>query len=151
MKHQIATTPEQSRRVIACGVDPKSADMVWTDARAGRRLMICQWDPELANVDYLPAWSLGALLESMPDGEGQEMRYGYDPFSDDRERLEMLHPWHLNGDLQLYRNDSGYWIVDYDWDGFQGTLPQDKNPIEAVVQAVELLHANHVSLNAPKQ
>ena len=29
MKHQISTTPEQSQRLIACGVNPDSADMCY--------------------------------------------------------------------------------------------------------------------------
>ena len=27
MKHQIATNPDQSKRLLACGVDPNTADM----------------------------------------------------------------------------------------------------------------------------
>ena len=35
MKHQIATDPSQSARLLACGVDLKSADMSYTSAKDG--------------------------------------------------------------------------------------------------------------------
>lgn len=166
MKPQIATSPEQSHRLIICGVDLNSADMCWTQlthridgspikkSHQKANLWIgypCKrvLEDDEQRIDT-PAWSLDALLALLPYGDGQEIKFIYDPFDEDRNLITLSNPIKLSGDIKLYRNDSNYWIVDYDWNGFQGTLPQDKDPIEAVVRAIELLCANNVSLNTPK-
>lgn len=163
MNTQIATTTHQSHRLIACGVDPNSADMSVRIFKEPYGDDMAWHTPKLLTLPYdeartiygdeeiTPAWSLSALLALLPDGDGQVIKFIYNPFGEDRSLIELSNPIELSGDVKLYRNDSGYWIVDYDWDGFQGTLPQDKDPIEAVVQAIELLHANNVSLNSPIQ
>ena len=72
MKTQISTTPEQSQRLIACGVNPDSADMVWQESLTlyGKRrneifLLIRDDDHEFRTTDT-PAWSLSALLDLLP-------------------------------------------------------------------------------------
>ena len=71
----IATTIEQSRRLIELGLDPASADMEYCyidefnsglqvkgdiNAEVDRRLDM------MFGVTHIPAWSLSALLEVMP-------------------------------------------------------------------------------------
>lgn len=71
MKPQTATTIEQSQRLIACGVNPDSADMTWqtpimTSQKSNKSLVV--WRPK--HKDYIgdvPAWSLSALLDMMKD------------------------------------------------------------------------------------
>ncbi|MBD5242094.1 MAG: hypothetical protein HDS59_08470 [Barnesiella sp.] len=142
MKHQIATNPDQSKRLLACGVDPDSADMLLYNNALSVQVRGLGKIPECAT----PAWSLSALLEVMPKHlEDFPLTKWYPPFIED-EIWEMDIPNVLNGDVKLYSNGTK-WIVDYDWDGFNGTLPQSENPIEAVVLAIELLHANGYTLN----
>lgn len=145
MKHQIATTPEQSQRLIACGVNPESADMCYNGYFDSLPLEINR-NNATKDSKYIPAWSLSALLALMPKHlDDFPLTKWRPPFNED-EIWEMDIPNVLNGDVKLYSNGE-HWIVDYDWDGFNGTLPQSKNPIEAVVLAIELLHANNYKLN----
>ncbi len=64
MTQNIATTPEQSRRLISCGVDPKTADMCWKQMFNPKRMSLIAhkpfWD------DVTPAYSLSRLLELLP-------------------------------------------------------------------------------------
>ncbi len=86
MTTTIATTREQSARLLQCGVDPETADMVWYGAIVPRggsltsppdpseewnlwALPYWTYPEELQNhklmedyVEIVPAWSLGALL-----------------------------------------------------------------------------------------
>ncbi len=62
-----ATNREQSQRLLACGVDPETADMVWTiwdnDGERYEQLSIMDESAyEMACLNPIPAWSLGALL-----------------------------------------------------------------------------------------
>lgn len=72
MKTQIATTPEQSRRLIACGVNPKSADMVWQEPittsqkKTGGKILVFRNPNHQDYVGDVPAWSLSALLALLP-------------------------------------------------------------------------------------
>ena len=158
MKHQIATNPDQSKRLLACGVDPNTVDMYlsinvcpgenygkYSTRVLGGDLITL---PEiLRSIDYSPAWSLSALLELLPKHiDDFPLTKWYPPFIAD-EIWGMDIPNVLNGDVKLY-SDGEHWIVDYDWEGFSGTLPQSENPIEAVVLAIELLHANGYPLNS---
>ena len=148
MKPQIATTPDQSRRLIACSVNPDSADMFYTNytTKPNDQVPCTKTAPLGIRKDLIPAWSLSALLELLPKHlDDFPLTKWYPPFIEDG-IWEMDIPNVLNGDVKLYSNGTK-WIVDYDWDGFNGTLPQSENPIEAVVLAIELLHANGYTLN----
>lgn len=70
MKHY--TTLEQSKKLIELGLNPNTADMFWSTEFD---MVICT--PYLTKSDFetlvpmcesIPCWSLGALLEVMPDG-----------------------------------------------------------------------------------
>lgn len=68
MRHQIATTPEQSQRLVLCGVNPDSADMFYTNytTKANDKAPIVKTVPLGIRKDLTPAWSLFALLELLP-------------------------------------------------------------------------------------
>ena len=142
MKLQIATNPEQSRRLIACGVNPDSADMLLYNNALSVQVRGLGKTPNCAT----PAWSLSALLELLPKHLDDFPLTKWRPPFIENEIWEMDSPGVLNGDVKLY-STGRYWIVDYDWDGFSGTLPQSESPIEAVVLAIELLHTNGYTLN----
>ncbi len=69
MTQNIATNPEQSRRLIACGVDPKTADMYWHEDLTDIRLhaLSFEWKENLRNFNFSPAWSTSRLLELLPE------------------------------------------------------------------------------------
>ena len=67
MNQQIATDPTQSQRLLACGVDPKSADFVWMEDKPNPRLTLRTEIIEDSNpyiVGY--GWSLGRILAMLP-------------------------------------------------------------------------------------
>lgn len=76
MERQIATTKEQSARLLQCGVPAESADMSWNKAKAANRdgyawLLLSENFLKSDNSDRcVPAWSLSALLELMPKEMG---------------------------------------------------------------------------------
>ena len=131
MKHQIATTPEQSRRLIACGVNPDSADMFYTNytTKLNDKMPIVKTAPLEIRKDLIPAWSLSALLALFP------MEVNEDG----------LHTvFHL-----IYYPDELKWAAEY----YDYTMDKnlcskrDYNPIEACVQVIEYLTANSFTLN----
>ena len=139
MKTEIATTKEQSRRLLACGVSADTADMHIDD-------YVELWASPYKDSqrkdekDFTPAWSLSALLDILPkELTGYRMTHRYEPFADFV--MTCCVPYFINGYLQLYHNGKKY-VVDYDWDGFLGQMPCADDPIEACVLAIELLAAN---------
>lgn len=74
----IATTIEQSQRLLAAGIDPKTADMCWTDlvdsVDSGGYFINEREDVfhlevgfSRQNEDIIPAWSLSALILLLPE------------------------------------------------------------------------------------
>lgn len=64
---RIATSIEESKRLLELGIDPKSADMYWMHVKPEGyndwwELEIIQGAFKLRSMN-IPAWSLGALLE----------------------------------------------------------------------------------------
>lgn len=61
---QIVTTTEQSDKLLSLGIDPKTADMSYN---YGRIMVVSyfEWSKEMRE-EVIPAWSLGALFELMP-------------------------------------------------------------------------------------
>lgn len=61
---QIATTIEQSKRLLAAGLDPESADMSWHKYRTSKWDLWVGWsDRELPDFQFVPAWSLSRLWD----------------------------------------------------------------------------------------
>ena len=129
MNTQIATSPSQSARLLACGVDPNSADMSYTSDKDG-----C-----LSTIPYerqcmpskQPAWSLSALLALLPKHLKDE--YGYNKHAFEIEYAHTASPsqWRIayNG---WYNGDESFY---------------DVSLIDACVKAIEWLIANDYTLN----
>lgn len=71
MNQQIATSPSQSQRLIACGIDPKTADMVWTSWTSdGEKVLFLsvmnEFAYEIDGIEPIGAWSLSRLLALLP-------------------------------------------------------------------------------------
>lgn len=152
----IATTKEQSGRLIACGVSVDTADVSWIKAKAANKdgyswLLFSENFLKPDNSDRcVPAWSLSALLDILPKHlDSFQMTKWYSPFIDEYDEIEAVEmdtSSVLDGDVKLCFCGKT-WAVDYDWGGFIGYLPQSESPIEAVVLAIELLHANGYKFN----
>ena len=128
MKQCICTTPEQGKRLLACGLDPKSADFVWMDDKPNNpRLTLRTEIIEDSNPYILGyGWSLGRILAILED---------YEP------RLEFLDGrWECGvGSTEKLR-----WPHD-------GTFICADTQIEAVVLLIERLHEFGYKLNEIKQ
>ena len=129
MKHQIATNPEQSQRLIACGVNPHSADMAWKEDLTSIRLEVLNhpWIENLRNLHYSPAWSLSALLALVPQDLMWQGLYYRFVMGANENRWEIEY-----NDLSVINNLHRV-IAD--------------TPIEACVQMIEWLTANGYTLN----
>lgn len=62
-KSQIATTKEQSERLIALGLRKETADMWYPHFALAYPIPLVD---EVLTTDDIPAWSLGRLLEMLP-------------------------------------------------------------------------------------
>ena len=144
MKTNIATTQDQSERLLQCGVSADTADMMFTPHNT---LSIEPYKQALKDRGYIPAWSLSALLGLLPK-ELNDFPFTkwYEPFQDGWDISDKESECTINGEVKLYFSGKT-WAVDYDWDGFEGRLPQSDNPIKACVLAIELLRANGYKFN----
>lgn len=134
MKNEIATSPSQSARLIACGVDPKTADMCW------RKDYLKQFDFLEANPPFAerdtPTYSLSRLLSLLPPTISAE--------NGDEELGDY--------DLFIYPSITGkIWAISYAYteDGYTDYLLEvkDSNIIEAIVKAIEWLTKEGYKLN----
>ena len=69
MENKICTSIEQSKKLIELGIDVNTADMDYvpfTNNPAEYDCVINVWNNE-HEEDWIPAWSLSALLELIPD------------------------------------------------------------------------------------
>lgn len=132
MERQIATTQEQSQRLLRCGVSADTADMIGVEPDYGYE---CEpWD-SMQGQDtrgYFPAWSLSALLGLLPkeiyDECGDSFYFSLAkefPFSEEYGTAYI--PCWDNGDAIVRKRDN--------------------DPIEACVQLIEWLTANGYKLN----
>lgn len=152
MTTTISTTKEQSGRLIACGVSVDTADM-YIDNYDGLWASPYKDNQRKNEKGFTPAWSLGRLLDILPKHlDNFSMTKWYSPFIEEYDKIEAVEmdtPSVLDGDVKLCFGGKT-WDVDYDWDGFMGYLPQSETPIEAIVLAIELLHANGYKFNEIK-
>ncbi len=131
MKSTIATSPSQSQRLIACGVDPKTADMYWKEDLGRMQLDILgsKWIDGMFLLHCSPAWSLSRLLSLLP---------------------MMINDNGLQTTFQLDSNpDDSSWnaaYYDYAMDKYLRILC-DKSPIESCVKAIEWMTKEGFKLN----
>lgn len=149
MTPNIATTKEQSARLLQCGVDPETADMHWHGAIVPRGGSLTsppepseEWDlfnspygfmPEEMQKaklmeDYyeiIPAWSLSALLNLMPRTVTHKGRTNI---------LGLYHEEEKDGRGWNYSCPGIVYFV-------------EDTPFEAVCKMIEWLTANNYKLN----
>lgn len=124
------TTLEQSKKLIEAGLDPNTADMaILKDNTYSNALSVfngatfCQNYNEIKNkTNYIPCWSLGALLTLMPN----TMK---DP---------LVGPVRAAYHLTLKENVYNAWECNYEHFSFGGLyeFPAQPTPIEAVVYTI---------------
>lgn len=138
MTTNIATTREQSARLLQCGVDPKTADMFYQvpitlsqKQRGEDILLIKKPDKTLYNIDT-PAWSLSALLAILP----MRIEKHYKDY--------VLHIQSHPDEEECYR-----WAASYSDEEGETILidAEGSTPIEAVVQLIEELTLKNHKLN----
>ncbi|MBD5178120.1 MAG: hypothetical protein HDS04_09010 [Bacteroides sp.] len=126
MKTQIATTKEQSQRLLECMVNSNTADMYANnyDALWNAPFKDCCRKKE---VGFSPAWSLSALLSLLP---------------------KCLMWQGLYYRLVMGPNENG-WEIEYNDLSVLNNLHRVKadSPIEACVQMIEWLTKNGYTLN----
>lgn len=69
MKTKICTDIKQSRKLIKLGLAPKTADMFWRDWRRETELITIPCVGCGNEKEDLPAWSLSALINLIPNPE----------------------------------------------------------------------------------
>lgn len=131
MKTNIATTREQSARLLQCGVPAESADMCYDSGALS--LMdydsaVHERDSRRETYEVVPAWSLNSLLGLLPD----IITYGG-------------YQW---GMFMTKLSKDSVCISYARWDNFNSTIGHlSGNAIEACVKAIEWLTANGYQLN----
>lgn len=124
MKTNIATTQQQSARLLRCGVSADTADMMITPHNT---LSTEPYKEALKDRGYIPAWSLGALMTKILPSN---IRY--------EGHTSLLEITSSN-----WQSDEQVWEVAYDIN--LGVEAPD--PIEACVLMVEKLTANCYKFN----
>lgn len=134
MKHEIATNPSQSQRLIACGVDLKSAAFVWMENKPNNPRLTLRTEIIEDNNPYILAfaWSLSALLALLPmeiRKDGIDFTMELKPYPHDEECCR--------------------WCISYYDSELEATAyySEAPDPIEACVQMTEWLVDNGCKLN----
>lgn len=127
MERQIATTQEQSTRLLRCGVSAESADMHWDNKTLDEPFLNTG---AVTDKRDTPAWSLSALLELLP-------KFIPDAGGDFSYALK-VQPCNLPGWTVCY--------YAYSLDKGKG-YHRSEDVIEACVQLIEWLTANGYKLN----
>ena len=135
-KVNIATSIEQSHRLISCGVDLSTADMVWTkwdnDGEELTQLSVLDESAyEMGCLNPVEAWSLSALLALLPT----TIKRGNTEY-------------YL--DLAPYGHKSWKWGLGYfSTEGIRTVkmLTRATDPVEACVEAIVWLLENGYKLN----
>lgn len=130
MERQIATTREQSDRLLKCGVPAESADMsIDTDTQ---KLYLCAYSKRVDKSHEVPAFSLGCLLGLLPSA------------ITDREVYFQLQLTAVPHEEDCYKWDLSYYSIEAEVTLYYNESP---DPIEACVRMVERLTANGYKLN----
>lgn len=140
MSQIIATTPEQSARLQACGVDPRNCDMFWqipitvSQQQSGEHILFVKRAGYGLYPIEKPAYSLSRLLSLIPieiedESDGLPYRFFLTP-SKMRDDTIMWEAEYYSpvGEIYLFSEES-------------------PNPIEAVVRLIELLTREGYKLN----
>lgn len=117
-KSQIATTREQSIKLLALGLKPETADMCYNGYFESLPLEINR-NNAIQDEKYIPAWSFTRLLELIPKS------------------LEQTNRPNANLDIS---SDTTYWFVTYEELGYDVTHQEMKKDLfDAVISTIEYL------------
>lgn len=135
MTTQIATTQEQSARLLKCGVPAESADMsIDTDTD---KLYLSAYSERVDKVHEVPAWSISSLLGLLP----KEIKVDESPY-DEVQRYGLL--------IYPFMGVMGGWQAEYQYceDDECHCLKcvHGTDLIEACVKAIEWLSENGYKL-----
>lgn len=144
MKTNIATTREQSSRLLRCGVSADTADMTlrtetgevnFSRYSLETELKFYGYDDPKRHIEIVPAWSLSALLGLL----SKETKVDESPYDEVQRYGLLIYPfmggWEV--DYQYCENDECHCLK-----CVHGT-----DPIEACVQLIEWLTENGYKLN----
>lgn len=135
MERQIATTSEQSTRLLRCGVSAETADMARYE---DDEVPMMPWDWTTGSYGgTFPAWSLSALLSLLPTSILSPMGNEY---MLELSKLRMHDAW----EVQWFSGRDRFRTYDKK-KNFHKLW--DKSPIEACVKAIEWLKENNYKLN----
>lgn len=129
MTTNIATTKEQSSRLLQCGVSADTADMMFTPHNT---LSVEPYKEALKDRGYIPAWSLSALLGLIP--------HIIEVYDDGDYYFSLAQEFPASEDYH-----AAYKYCWADDDICAGK--RDADPIEACVQLIEWLMENNYKLN----
>lgn len=129
MKTNIATTKDQSQRLLRCGVSADMADMMFTPHNT---LSTEPYKETLKDRGYIPAWSLSALLGLIP--------HIIEVYDDGDYYFSLAQEFPASEDYH-----AAYKYCWADDDAFVGR--RSSCPIEACVQLIEWLTSNGYKLN----
>lgn len=167
----IATTKEQSARLIACGVDPKTADMCWCKVKSPNIegytwvLVTENYLKRRESDEFIPAWGLSELLSLLPDTisalEPLRLKLHDEP-------NVVQYSWWLRHDCGIFDKSEISYSLSYqtlvcfpsnhptrpcccdfyplEEDG-KNLIWSDESPIEVCVQAIEWLTRHDYQLN----
>ena len=130
MERRIATTSEQSQRLLRCGVSADTADMVET--RLGNLLNRTQDFPVDETKETL-VWSLSALIGLLPPS-----------ITDENGTYFQLQLTAYPHEEDCYKWNLSYYSIEGEISLLYIEAP---DPIEACVSMIELLTANGYKLN----
>lgn len=117
-KSQIATTREQSIKLLSFGLKPETADMCYNGYFESLPLEINR-NNAIQDEKYIPAWSFTRLLELIPKS------------------LEQTNRPNVNLDIS---SDTTYWFVTYEELGYDVTHQEMKKDLfDAVISTIEWL------------
>lgn len=135
MKTNIATTKDQSDRLLRCGVSADTADMCYDSGALS--LMdydsaVHERDSRRESYEVIPAWSLSALLGLLPKKIDDEYKSRLYTFIIKYEHTFPDSPWQIKYESARLSKSPLFFA---------------KDPIEACVKAIEWLTENNYKLN----
>jgi hypothetical protein len=140
MKSNIATTQDQSARLLRCGVSADTADMCYDSGALS--LMdydsaVHERDSRRESYEVIPAWSLSRLLSLLPTSIMSPLGNEY---MLELSKLRMHDAW----EVQWFSGRDRFRTYDKK-KNFHKLW--DKSPIEACVKAIEWVTSNGYKLN----
>lgn len=140
MERQIATTSDQSQRLLRCGVSADTADMCYDSGALS--LMdydsaVHERDSRRESYEVIPAWSLSRLLSLLPTSIMSPLGNEY---MLELSKRRMHNVWEVQWVYSRSR------FTTYNKQKVFQKL-WDKSPIEACVKAIEWLTSNGYKLN----